>query len=563
MYPDLNSLPLLRRDNLLPGESLQSLIERLTLRNYYSHSGFIEWICCRQTDSHHSRDKIVRPKTDQTFEKLALLTKISAEELFAASDHRFASILNLPEQTKSIMMPDENHRERVTRATGQRHIRSSSAAQFCTLCLSDSAYHRLSWIPVASTICLKHKCLLVVQCPQCSKKVSVTEIIAAKCKACNFDLREAPYVSVADDVLGILSQQVIQYWLSIAPKPPLSTCRKLPNCLPNSIYHLLDIFRICLLICQKQWSKLPTSFSDLPLLIQEKLSIRSRMTPYTSYYLFRAAFTGIWNWPKGFYDFLDAYSHRNEKARQSSKFIPRFGSLGCRLWKTRKLQQFEFVQQSLLDYVLIRGLPLPHPMIYEFNNVSWFIERTGLLNKQRAAKELGISEDLLHRYFPHGSLAECLWLQSTHSFPMFERKKVLEIKTQLDVGLPVNEVCRWLGIKKKHVFQLIKLGCLTVDSKPNDTDWINWIINQQSVVAFFDKISHRLLVYEDFTFDLVSWKKAADFLKISGGRFLQCVADGILPGYKYHAAPIQTVNDIFFPYSMLIESYEIVHPSTT
>ena len=81
---------LLRRTQLLPGESLPSLLERLAQLNYYPHSGVLGWICRERIGDSAPQNNIARPKQAQTFFQLAQLTQISPEELFAASDHRFA-----------------------------------------------------------------------------------------------------------------------------------------------------------------------------------------------------------------------------------------------------------------------------------------------------------------------------------------------------------------------------------------------------------------------------------------------------------------------------------------
>jgi len=223
----VSELPLLRRTKLLPGESLPSLLARLAQLNYYPHWGLIGRICCEGTENPLSLDYIARPKQAQTFFQLARLTLIHPEELFAASDHRFAPVLTAPGQGKVFMTwPDGEPKQMVTAAIIGRRIRPPSAAQFCPLCLRESAYHRLSWIPSASAVCLRHHCLLVEKCLRCGKNVTVAEMVDRRCQA---DLGEAPSVSMAEDRPGILSQQVIQSWLTVAPAPELPPGHPLPN----------------------------------------------------------------------------------------------------------------------------------------------------------------------------------------------------------------------------------------------------------------------------------------------------------------------------------------------
>lgn len=91
--------------------------------------------------------------------------------------------------------------------------RQPSAAQYCPHCLKSAAYHRLSWIPISSTTCLEHSCLLTSRCPQCHKPISIQEIVWQRCRNCLACLSSANTLSIEDDELGILSQHSIQSWL--------------------------------------------------------------------------------------------------------------------------------------------------------------------------------------------------------------------------------------------------------------------------------------------------------------------------------------------------------------
>ena len=75
-----NSLPLLRRSKLLPGESLPSLLERLAKLNYYEHSRVIENICRIRTGNRYV-DNAARPKSAQTFLQLARLTRVNEHQM--------------------------------------------------------------------------------------------------------------------------------------------------------------------------------------------------------------------------------------------------------------------------------------------------------------------------------------------------------------------------------------------------------------------------------------------------------------------------------------------------
>jgi len=100
------------------------------------------------------------------------MTHISPEELYAASDHRFAPFLTLPQQPPvEIPWIGSTSKPIVTPNLVHRRLRSPLAAQYCPLCLKSAAYHRLSWIPISSTICLEHGCLLITHKSEENRKL--------------------------------------------------------------------------------------------------------------------------------------------------------------------------------------------------------------------------------------------------------------------------------------------------------------------------------------------------------------------------------------------------------
>ena len=86
---------LLRRSPLLPGESLSSLLARLTRLNYYDSPTTIEWLCQRGSEIHGSVS-LTLPVHARMFERVTKLTQIDPADLYAATPHRFAEVLRAP-----------------------------------------------------------------------------------------------------------------------------------------------------------------------------------------------------------------------------------------------------------------------------------------------------------------------------------------------------------------------------------------------------------------------------------------------------------------------------------
>ena len=518
---------LLRRTQLFPGESLVSLLERLTLLNYYASSRTLQQICHSRLKSPANQDDLRLPKWAETFCQLADLTCISPEKLFAASNHHFAPFLTLPQQrpaeipwigstSKAILIP----------SLTLKRIRSPSAAQYCPRCLKSAAYHRLSWVPIASTVCLEHGYLLTSQCHQCHKPISVHEIVRQRCRNCQADLSAADVVSVEDDELGILSQQAIQSWLVCGWVVEPSD---LPSQHPAVLYCFLEYLSRRLLHCQKDWPSLPAPLDGLNTLIIPSVYWSQSLTPDGMFRLLKAAFTGVTNWPNGLFQFLDAYCGDpplNDEQRLRSFQRDWFQSA----WKNPNC---EFRQQGYVSYLLARNLPIPVSLAERHKDVAWFVEQTGLWSEERTAQTLGIPLEKLQS-LSYGSMTACRWPSSRESVPLFERDKVLALNRKWALGWSVPEASSWLGLDENDAIKLVKLGELLLVDNP-DEDENHWVLSRQSVEGYFEKVVARLEMYRGNRRNLVClWETIHETseLGMDPVTLLQGVVDGFLPAYK-------------------------------
>jgi hypothetical protein len=525
-------LPLLRRTQLLPGESLPSLLERLVQLNYYPSTGILSKLCHARLDPPANKDSIYRPKYVQTFLQLAELVRVPVEELYNASDHRLAPTLTPPGQ-ETTWMPwtDGAFKSVMARSLPQSHLRSSRAAQFCPLCLQNSPHHHLSWVPAASTICLDHLCLLIDECPQCKKRLSVTEIIKGSCKTCEMDLCMAPVVSVEDDTLGVLSQQMIQYWFLVSHHSDLTGGCNLPDHPPNVLYHLLKKLCRCLFAFRNDWPTLQPPLNGLSECIPADTHIQHRLAPDQAYRLYRAAFAGLLDWPLGLFRFLDTLRRGNPSDKSNHLEVLQ------RRW-SRDIEQsspFTFLLQSFIDYLLTREIPLSPSMVERFKEVPWFIERTGLWTDERTAQALGLSTHELRRLYPDGPMKDCLWPHSRPGKPFFHRDRVLAIQQNWKAGWSLSEACCWLGLDLVEGAQLVERGVLKLVSGLPEDGPDTWGLSRQSVEDFFEKVTNKLDVFLGHPRDLANLNETVDVTSpfgINRAALLQGVADGLLPAYK-------------------------------
>jgi hypothetical protein len=530
------SMPLLRRTQLLPGESLPSLLERLAQRNYYPSSRILSTICRQQLEPPAIQDNLANPQWVETYLRLAELTCISPEELYDASNHRFASIFTLPHQSQ-VEMPwiGPASKAILPLNLAYERLHFAASAQYCPLCLKNAAYHRLNWIPIATAICLEHRCLLLSQCPRCRKHISIREITEKHCCGCLKDLSTAESIPMEGDELGILSQQIIQSWLMGTETTDLSPMHGLPSRHPAVLYRFLENMSRRLLDCWEAWPTLSEPLDGLHKHIPVPVRKLQNLSPDGAFHLLRAALTSIINWPDGLFQFLDAYTGYSSSMREPVNHVGQLAKLRQKWYQSGwKTPGFEFVQQGLVNYSLARDIPLPVAMAEEFTKVAWFIEQTGLWSKEQTAQTLGISVQKLDQLLSNDTVASCRWPRSRTKEPLFEREKVLLLKQKWLQGWPIRDASRWLGLCSWDVLELAKRGALEVVGKP-DVNQTNWVLSRHSVECFFESITDQLKLFRGDSYDLLSLgdvSRVTAYFEMDCSTLLQGVSNGSLPALK-------------------------------
>lgn len=296
---------LLVRTSVQPDKSLQSLLARLSKLNDYDTPDILFQLL-RESVGHRRgdlKDKPTLPRRVEMYQQLAALTEINIPDLHAASAHLFATILTPPgNSTAFLEIFDGISVPLLASSLTAKQLRPARAAQFCPFCLSETAYHRLIWMPVAISICLDHCCLLLDCCQQCNKKVSIREIVETRCRRCKSNLAGAKTLPLNND-RGLLFQRIIYSWFMNDTTLGDATLL-LPKQEPKVLYRLADGLQWATrMLARTDWPYLHSVSEDSqhPILQQDKK--QNTITPYESYHLYTTVFKGMINWPTGFYEF--------------------------------------------------------------------------------------------------------------------------------------------------------------------------------------------------------------------------------------------------------------------
>lgn len=118
------------------------------------------------------------------------LTLCSAERLYASTWHSIAHHFDFLDegQAREISLHSRKYRLWKTDHIYKPHFLNRDVIAYCPQCLASKPYHRLTWIPRLSALCVDHNCTLVTKCPNCKGKVDIPDVVLKSCKYCGFNL---------------------------------------------------------------------------------------------------------------------------------------------------------------------------------------------------------------------------------------------------------------------------------------------------------------------------------------------------------------------------------------
>jgi hypothetical protein len=318
------SQSLISRTSILQDESLMSLLIRLTTLNFYELPVFLRRIVSEHPNTlSYFKDDIEFPLKSTTYEKLTSLTQLDANSLYKTTLHRFAAILTPPPYTIAYFrLPTGITAPYFPKGYFYNQLRLQKAVQFCPNCLKEAAYYRLRWAPVAISVCLQHKCLLVDRCQVCNQAVSLQNVMKARCEQCQADLTRVRTVSIGDDELGLLAQKIIQSWLMEQVTPEFAMSQ-LPSEPIVVLYSFLKDLQYC--IARLRVGSFIHKLNEEPpsCVTQQRLD-EHIPTPYESFRFYTTACKGLLNWPEGFYEFL--FNYRNSTVNEYTSIENRRGT---------------------------------------------------------------------------------------------------------------------------------------------------------------------------------------------------------------------------------------------
>jgi hypothetical protein len=486
---------LLRRSQLITGESILSYLYRLANLNYCSLSSLLGLVDDLNSHAIQSGRVLTYPKGIAVLERLGDICDVEPDKLLLASNFRFVEVFS--SMPRGIIRVKSKRQFNINKSLRQIkvHLLSEKNARFCPLCLSTSVYHRLSWIPRYLWVCWEHQCLLMDCCPKCKKNISIKEIIDCHCNACKSDLRNYEALFVGDDEEGIRSQKYLARLLGLNELLPTDEFARPPNIPPVVAYELIDRLSRFVLDKNGLLESFPSPIFDL---VNEHSQRRDVKFDPRLFLGVRAASLPMLDWPTSFYSFLDACFDQ--------KF---FRYLSGQEWFRKYFKGIEHrvIIREFINYFLDRHIVIPTFIATIVKDEKWFYRQIGAVSTKNTLmilKPSAIDPDRLGLVHHNDFFdKEILFNDGTRSFGRtgyFDRLGIESLKCKLDDEWDLKMAGCWLGIGEKSVISLVHKGELTGRLiEEENGNIIEGFIDRKSIESFGRR------VIDDFNIeDLIS-----------------------------------------------------------
>lgn len=448
------------------------------------------------------------------------INKIDLEKFSLLLQPQQANILSMFSPYKnppSINQIFENHYQ-----TNTNSKYFSINNRICPQCLKNFRYIKKYWDIFFVTTCLEHNCLLVEECPVCTKKIKYNRPCIFICK-CGFDYRD-----IKMSKLDISSHKVTELVLSKCGYKNLETSSVLTKI---TFEELVETFLLIIRQIYKQ-RYITSPILELKLLHDHLIK---------TYNFFE-------KWPSNFYKTLNEYENNS-------------GSIvGVRTFG--ELYQISFSKRtSHLKITLFREA------FKKYIETEWSNENASLLNSKKnkinilekdhvcenlssTAKILKKSEETIKKLLENGKLEGEIKKKGKNNLYLINVESINEFKiknTELfNSTISQSEVQNLLNVNHTVIKKLREEGMLSIVNSPKLGSNEGYKYYFQEVRYIFDLLESNLVEYSIDYNEWISFGKAREELNCSFTNFIKYLEKHTLLVYKIKGSDLLNTNDYLF-----------------
>lgn len=539
---------LLSRSAPLPGEWLLSYLTRLAYLNRYDSALWIREIVQDRIieadgGAFVKTDSLHLPTQIETLKCLSDLTRQPEKSLLMMTAHRFVNGLSPAESSLTIQLPSGETLPLIPNEMAKRQTWPAHDARYCPLCLQNGRYHRLQWLPILVSACLEHRCLLNRGCASCGQPLRVEHIIDDRCPFCFAKPSQAKYVDISQDQWGLLTQQVIQYWLGLAPQPSDYSLYWRED-VPFPVYlNMVEGLRRVVVRTEECWSFINQYYNrpHLDGLANPQMKDKKDWLPANIHLVCAAVMCALIHWPDNFYAFLDSYRLRG--GREPSHVVGEdlaqiYTQLLEKAWRS---PPFQFVQEAFNEYLESRyATSLSLLRLRRYVEDADFRERTPFMIETEAARTLRTTPKIMQRLADadilpaYDLVGDKVGRGDRPTYRWYRRDDVQELEQKWREALPLNKAAEVLGVPSKAVRNLIMLGMLKAVRGPNVDGSGAWLVSAESVNRFYEQVQQHVkpLDNESAALSLLEVAQILAAYQYDVAQVLRLAAQGQLIGYR-------------------------------
>lgn len=452
MSPKLSRLP--RLVSIQPDEALLSYLVRLSAANSYDPVDLKLMIGTIKT-AFQPNESPLFPIHQQSIRELQILTHCNEEALYASLEHRWAVLFTPPQYSLQILLlPSGKSMPRLTYSGWHSHVWLNNNLPYCPFCLQEKNYYRLSWLLLASPVCLKHHRVMAQGCPQCGNPLTIPEILSNVCPICEADLPGAPTFSVVNDTEGLRAHTLLQTWIA-HPQSISQPQEFFPNTSSAILYQIAFGIQRAIRTIDFRWDyvHIPPDVGNVRIFPGKH---KNTLTPLQAYSFFATAVQGMLDFPVNFHRLLHAFTLRDNREPTDTvrADLGYFNTMRTHaFWKQPAFEPVRSAVQifvkthypySLTMHELRRRSPhQPIPAHPEYVSLS------------NAAKRLNTTRAIVERLVDLGYLDGT---RRTSNLVLYQQ--VLRLQESWRDGIPIDVVALILGVAEAEVTALAEVELL-------------------------------------------------------------------------------------------------------